>query len=258
MGTHRKGKENQWCPKPPQDAPWIQETISCIHCCARKSCLLWLHLQLIHMQLPHHRTFWKASQTPVSLQTNVLQPGERDREDQEPDWPRAEPWGDLVAEMGTGIQEGFCSCPLCFIPFLTLSSSHIVQTHSRQPTQPFVSCSSTAAGGHRHPPLPRPPTGTPGTAGDWNDSSSANCNHTGSGDVVGGREEGEGFIRAGKARQDLLCRLCAVQGCPALPHGTGMESQAPVWGMGTTCPMSTPCPSRATHVATPAWMLCFN
>lgn len=95
-----------------------------------------------------------------------------------------------------------------------------------------------------------------------NDSSSANCNHTGSGDVVGGREEGEGFIRAGKARQDLLCRLCAVQGCPALPHGTGMESQAPVWGMGTTCPMSTPyptpCPSRATHVATPAWMLCFN
>lgn len=58
------------------------------------------------MQLPHHRHFEKLLK-PLWVH-NILQPGEKDREKQEVDWPRAEPHGDLAAEMGTGIQEGFC------------------------------------------------------------------------------------------------------------------------------------------------------
>lgn len=54
-----------------------------------------------------------------------------------------------------------------------------------------------------------------------------------------GGEEGEGR-RFYQSSQDLLCS-CAGQDCLALPCDTRMKAQAPVWGTGTTCPMSTPC-----------------
>lgn len=55
---------------------------------------------------------------------NILPLGERDRENQKAEWPTAKPRGGLVAETEMRIQEGFCLYPLCFICYLTLSSSH--------------------------------------------------------------------------------------------------------------------------------------
>lgn len=68
--------------------------------------------------------------------------------------------------------------------------------------------------------------------------ASVNCNHRCWG-YSGGQRTGRGFIRAGKAART----------CSALPHDTRMESQAPVWGTGTTCPMSTPCASTCCHTS---------
>lgn len=58
-----------------------------------------------------------------SMNGNILHPGERDRENQKTDWPRAKPHGDLAAEMGMRFQEGVCLCPPPFILYLTPSSS---------------------------------------------------------------------------------------------------------------------------------------